>query len=70
MTTGKSGAQQAEASNEARKLLDEALDRAKKVYKEAKKRTDEAHKEAVKEAGKLRDAITNEAMVVFGDFWK
>jgi len=48
MTTGKSVAQQAEASNEARKLLDEAWARAKEVYKEAKEQADTVYKEAKK----------------------
>jgi len=68
-----------EAWDRAKKVYKDAKEQADIVYKEAKKlavdkeakkRADEAHKEAVKEAGKIRDAITNEAMVVFGDFWK
>ena len=67
MTTGKSAAQQAEASNEARKLLDDAWDRAKKVYKEAKEQADivynEAKKLAVdKEAKKRADEAHKEAV--------
>jgi hypothetical protein len=68
-----------EAWDRAKKVYKEAKEQADVVYKEAKKiavdkeakkRADEAHKEAVKEAGKVRDAITSEAMAVFGDFWK
>ena len=66
MTPEKSAAQQAEASIEARKLLDEAWDRANKAYKEAKKQADIVHKEAKKmavdkEAKKAVDQAHKEA---------
>jgi hypothetical protein len=67
MTTGKSVAQHAEDSNEARQLLDEAWDRAKKAYKEAKEQADIVHKEAKKmavdkEAKKAVDQAHKEAV--------
>jgi hypothetical protein len=56
---------------EAKEQADIVHNEAKKlaVDKEVKKRADEAHKEAIKEAGKVRDAITSEAQVVFTTFW-
>ncbi|KPK21053.1 MAG: hypothetical protein AMJ70_07175, partial [Dehalococcoidia bacterium SG8_51_3] len=67
MTTGKSVAQQAEASNEARQLLDEAWTRARKAYKEAKEQADIVYKEAKKvavdkEAKKRADEAHKEAV--------
>jgi len=67
MTTGKSAAHEAEASNEARKLLDDAWERAKKAYKVAKEQADIVYKEAKKmavdkEAKKAVDEAHKEAV--------
>jgi colicin import membrane protein len=67
MTTGKSVEQQAAASVEARRLLDDAWARAKKVYKEAKEQADIVYKQAKKlavdkETKKAADEAYKEAV--------
>ncbi|MFC1904082.1 hypothetical protein ACFLXJ_06635 [Chloroflexota bacterium] len=57
-----------QAYKEAKKQADIVYKEAKKmaIDKPAKKEVGKAHKEAIEQAKKLRDAITAEAMVVFG----
>jgi uncharacterized protein len=67
-----------EALTRAQKAYEEAKKQADIVYKEiekhavdkqAKEEAHKAYKEAVKQAEKVRDAIKNEAKVVFADAW-
>jgi predicted translin family RNA/ssDNA-binding protein len=68
-----------EVLTRAQKAYEEAKKQADIVYKEIEKHTidkqakEEAHKaykEALKQAEKVRDAIKNQAKVVFGDAWE
>ena len=68
-----------EALTRAQKVYEEAKKHADIVYKEierlavdkqAKKEAHKAYKEAVKQAEKVRDAIKNQANVVFTDAWE
>lgn len=68
-----------EVLTRAQKACEEAKKQADIVYKEIEKHTvdkqakEEAHKaykEALKQAEKVRDAIKNQARVVFADAWE
>ena len=60
-----------ETRDESSEVLWEALTRAQKAYDEVKKHADIVYnKEALKQAGEVRDAIKNQAKVVFADTWE
>jgi vacuolar-type H+-ATPase subunit H len=68
-----------EALTRAQKAYEEAKKQADIVYKEiekhavdkqAKEEAHKAYKETVKQAEKVRDAIKNQAKVVFADTWE
>ena len=68
-----------EALTRAQKTYEEAKKHADIVYKEiekhavdkqAKEEAHKAYKEALKQAEKVRDAIKNQAKVVFADTWE
>lgn len=68
-----------EALARAQKAYEEAKNQADTVYKEiekhavdkqAKEEAHKAYKEALKQAEKVRDAIKNQARVVFADAWE
>jgi predicted translin family RNA/ssDNA-binding protein len=60
------------AYEEAKKQADIVYEEAKKmaVGKQAKEEAHKAYKEAVKQAEKVRDAIKNQAKVVFAGAWE